>query len=325
MTRIRILEKAEELQKVRGLWESLSRGPRATIFQIFESNLLAARFFSKREIPYVVVAESDSGAAIIPAVIRRRDRRLSLLGESLFDYRDVLHEGDEAVQRAAWNELAALGLPLEVTALRGTATASHWGELELSPFAAAPLVESSKQSAQEFLAAHRRLLSRSKRIYRKGISQKRYRGDHSDIVRRIYELKGRSRVEHGKNLFSDALRRDFMVDICRTQARHCDIFTYEADGEIVAAIVSFRGWGIRHFYTVYYDPRWADLSPGQMLLFETTAETLQHGVDCDFMTGDYPYKTRLATSRVMLFVVNASPNALARFAACEPLTTDIAA
>ena len=61
----------------------------------------------RRETPHVIVAESDSGMAIIPAV--RRERELGLIGETLFDYRDVLSAGEPELLEHAWRELARLG------------------------------------------------------------------------------------------------------------------------------------------------------------------------------------------------------------------------
>jgi hypothetical protein len=102
-----------------------------TIFQSYAWNELAARLFAERERPFVVVGESDSGAAIIPACVRRDSA--SLLGEELFDYRDVIAVGDQRVLDAAWGKLGELGLPMEVKAVRGTRS---WAEMR--PFAGAP-------------------------------------------------------------------------------------------------------------------------------------------------------------------------------------------
>jgi hypothetical protein len=67
------------------------------VFQRFDLNLLAAERFAAREKPYVVSAEPSGGAAIVPAVLRHSDGSIRLLGEELFDYRAVLHKGDDAV------------------------------------------------------------------------------------------------------------------------------------------------------------------------------------------------------------------------------------
>ena len=42
-----------------------------------------------------------------------------------------------------------------------------------------------------------------------------------------------------------------------------------------------------------------------MLIFDVTRETLEEGLDVDFMTGEYAYKNRLATALVPLYRVRA--------------------
>jgi hypothetical protein len=109
---------------------------RPTLFQSYAWNEIAARIFAERERPYVVVAESDSGVTIIPACVRRES--LSLLGEELFDYRDVITTGDPALAEAAWEKVRELGLPFEAKAVRGE---RPWAEMK--PFAGAPYLPRS--------------------------------------------------------------------------------------------------------------------------------------------------------------------------------------
>src|SRR5215813_8705805 len=98
--RIHIHTSAGEVERLRSLWESLYTEGQSTIFQNFDWNLLAVRSFSSREEPFVVSVEASYGTAIIPAVIRRSDQTLRLIGEELFDYRGFLHEGEDDVLRA---------------------------------------------------------------------------------------------------------------------------------------------------------------------------------------------------------------------------------
>ena len=119
MLKLETLRSAHELDRLKSRWTWLEKQSDGTLFQSYELNRRAAEWFAARETPHVIVAESDSGMAIIPAV--RRERELGLIGETLFDYRDVLSAGEPEVLEQAWRELARLGLPLEVTALRGAA------------------------------------------------------------------------------------------------------------------------------------------------------------------------------------------------------------
>ncbi len=304
---------------MRGLWEQLARD--ATIFQSFCWNQLAAACFALREQPYVICCESDSGAALIPAAIRR-DGSTSLMGERLFDYRDVLHAGDEAVLSQAWRRLCDLNRPFELTALRGEQSHRLWRGAQPQPFAHAPCVrsrdlnmmntagEASPKSCQDrFLAMHSRLGRHTRRIAKQAITFRRHAGNERELVRFIFETKGKQATP-SENLFQDRMRQEFMVRIAAEEGSRCDVYTYETNSELVAALVAFRDDAVRYCYTIYYDSRWSDFSPGQLLLFEVAARSLAEGLDCDFMTGEYPYKNRVATARVPLFTVKVGVEAL---------------
>jgi CelD/BcsL family acetyltransferase involved in cellulose biosynthesis len=59
------------------------------------------------------------------------------------------------------------------------------------------------------------------------------------------------------------------------------------------------------------DPGWASHSPGIALLFEATRQTLCEGLDCDYMTGEQPYKLRFSTASQSLYKVDATAEQLA--------------
>jgi CelD/BcsL family acetyltransferase involved in cellulose biosynthesis len=97
-----------------------------------------------------------------------------------------------------------------------------------------------------------------------------------------------------------------MERICLEEGDGCQIFTYETASELVSAILTFRSDHARCFYTVYYDLGWKAFSPGQVLLYESSLQTLSDNLDCDFMTGEYPYKMRLANDAVPLVRIETS-------------------
>jgi len=152
--KLRIIDAADEFPQVKELWEELfascaratrarrpvstrtAESPPATLFQSYAWNEIAARLFAERERPYVVVVESDSGAAIIPACVRHGS--VSLLGEELFDYRDVIAAGDATLLDVAWQKISEIGSPFEVKAVRGQRT---WAEMR--PFAGAPYLRAT--------------------------------------------------------------------------------------------------------------------------------------------------------------------------------------
>ncbi|HYL97105.1 MAG TPA: hypothetical protein VET69_14970 [Terriglobales bacterium] len=110
MLRKMVARSAAEMDRLRPAWDNLYRACPSTLFQSFSWNRLAASLFAAREEPYVVLLENDTGAALIPGAIA--DHGFTLLGEALFDYRDVLAAGDPSLLRQAWQEVAALKLPI---------------------------------------------------------------------------------------------------------------------------------------------------------------------------------------------------------------------
>lgn len=302
--------------RIRPLWESLYAGGRYTLFQNFELNMLAARMFAEREEPYVVCAESEQGAAIVPASVRRSDGTLRLLGEELFDYRAFLHRGDDAVLRAALGALAELGHPLEIVALRGSERSVVIDELGLFPFAAAPGVRCEQISAESFAEAHTRLARNLRRIDRLGFVLKTYGGADPELLRTIYEAKAR---QSDTSLFHDSARIEFLVSAAALMPHVFEIFTLENGEQRAAAVVTLRDGECRRFYTGWFGAECEKHSPALSLIYEITRQSLVEGLDCDYMTGEQGYKMRLATASVKLFSVRATAAELAAIAKAREL------
>lgn len=307
-----VARSADELDTLKPLWDELSRQSTMTIFQSFGWNRLVAEAFTDRLSPLVCAVQSERGAAIIPAAINRQANRLELLGETLFDYRDVLHAGDPDMLEVAWHTLAELELPLSVTAVQPGNAAKNWQELDPLEFARAPWVDASKITAEHFRLLHTRAARQMRRMQKRGISLHEYSGGHSDQIRRLYQLKCDQFSADANNVFRDERRRDFMVAVAAADAEKCRVFTLEdGAGCIVAGLVTFLDRAVRRFYTIYFDPEWAVYSPGVALVFEATALSLEQGLSCDYMTGEYPYKLRFANASRMLYRVEASAAQLA--------------
>jgi len=313
MRRVIIADSAERMRQLRPSWERVYSEREQTIFQSYDWNELSARHFCQRESPFVVMAESDSGLAIIPAAINLRRKQLALLGEELFDYRDVLSIGDESSLDSAWAEVLSVAverkLSFETHSLRGVqeptiAEQPAWRGFEVEFFTHAPCIRRQEQTG-----LHSRLARNLRRLVAAGCELKRYSGVASALLKRIYELKSLQ----GESLFRDPLRLAMLIAMANSKQEKCDVFTLEAGSTLVAALVTFVDGNWRRFYTTYHshDERWAKHSPGLTLIHFTMEDSLANGLDCDFMTGDQPYKRRLATSNIPLYRVSASADALA--------------
>lgn len=308
--RITIATSPAEIESLRPAWERLYQPAHHTVFQSFVLNQLAADHFGERDTPYVVLAESDASAALIPAAVRRHTGEITMLGESLFDYRDVLHAGSDDALHAAWREIAKLNRPLSLLALRPESH-SRWSTIPRTSFANAPCVRQQDTDCDEFRAAHNKLGMYYRRIIKHGAHFHVHSGTDCDLVRAIYDRKASQFPHEANNVFLDGHRREFMARACEALGDRCEIFTFEHRHGLVAALVTIRDEGVRRFYTIYFDPAWAKFSPGIVLIYEVTARTLAEGLDCDYMTGEYGYKNRLATAMVPLMKVHVSAEDLA--------------
>ena len=293
---------------IRPLWESLCASGDYTIFQSFDLNLLAAARFAEREEPLVICAEWERGAAIVPAVLRRRDGTVRFLGEELFDYRTILRSGGDEVLRSALGTLAEVGRPMEIVALRETDRDAVIDELEIAPFAAAPGVSCAQVSPEEFAAAHTRLARNLRRMERLGFELRSYDGDNPQLLRSIYAAKA---GQSESSLFHDCERIEFMVSAAGLMPNVFEIFTLENGGTMAAAVVTLRDGRWRRFYTGWFDPEYEKHSPALALIYEVTRQSLTAGLNCDYMTGEQPYKMRLATKSVQLYRVRATAEELA--------------
>ena len=311
-----IARSATEMDRLARLWEELLNQQPHSLFQRFSWNRLAAQMFSDRLAPYVVCVESDRGAAIIPAAVNLQDDRIELLGETLFDYRDVLHAGDEEILLQAWRELTVLDKPLRIVAVDEAASHRNWSGWSLTPFATAPQVDRRTIDQSVFRMAHPRLGRQMRRLQKRGVELRIYGGGDSGIVKRVYECKrSHFTAEAIANLFLDAQRCEFMIQAAKLEGSACRIYTLEEGADLVAGLVTFCDGEIRRFYTIYFNPQWAHYSPGQALLYEATALSLAEGVTCDYMTGEYSYKLRLSNSSRQLFRVQVSSRELDEIAA----------
>jgi CelD/BcsL family acetyltransferase involved in cellulose biosynthesis len=314
--RTTIAESAAAMDDLAPLWNRLLRRQRHTLFQRFSWNRLAAEVFSDRLTPCVVSIENDTGAAIIPAAINKSSNQIELLGETLFDYRDVLHWGDKEVLQEAWRELASHRKALHVVAIEDTAADERWSYFPLTPFALAPGIALRATDDNAFRLAHSRLGRQLRRLQKHGVQFRTSCGSNCELVRRIYDSKSMQVAADGlANLFLDPLRCEFMIAAAAMEGDGCSVSTLERRGELVAALVAFDDGDIRRFYTTYFNPAWAHYSPGQVLLYEATARSLAEGFGCDYMTGEYPYKLRLANTSRQLFRVDLSAEQLAQPAA----------
>lgn len=321
MIKLTIFRSASELEKLRPLWERLCRSNSVTIFQQFELNRLAAELFSGHEQPFVVSAEASYGAAIIPAAVRQSDGSIRLLGEELFDYRGFLCEGDIEVLRSALAALAGLQKPLTVFAMRPEEAKHVPEDLSLVDFCRAPMIRVTELPESEFSGRHLRLARNLRRLQRLGYELQRYDGNQPGLIAHIYQSKAEQDTE---SLFHDPLRIQYMARAAQLLPQHFEIFTLECGSDMTAALVTLRDGQVRRFYTGWFAPELGKHSPCVSLIYEVTRRSLKEGLDCDYMTGEQPYKLRLASASVPLRRLFASAEQLAALSETHVAELDLA-
>lgn len=309
MRQIIVAHTADEMLALRSRWEYLQARCPSTIFQSFKWNWIAAKSFADREPPYVVFAETSSGMALLPLCINLERRKLSCLGDVLFDYRDVLAIGEDTALLAAWDTVARLGVPFSSGGLEASFHAK-WAGFHLNPFYRAPQVKCSEISADRFAVTHTRSASRLRRLERMGVVFAEHTPASPAVTRWIYEQKAAQPPEAGENVFSDARRIEFMNAVASNEPHDVEAFTFEIAGKCIAALVTLREHRCRRFYTIWFDLQWAKHSPGISLIYEVTRRSLDQGLNCDYMTGEQDYKMRLATFVEPLYWIEASAEEL---------------
>ncbi|HET9697862.1 MAG TPA: hypothetical protein VFP40_13405, partial [Terriglobales bacterium] len=187
MRRTVLARSHHDIYRLRYAWQQLESRCTVTMFQSFVWNHTAAQAFEDREVPFVIYAESDQGAALIPTAIDQARNRLVFLGETLFDYRDVLTSGDPQVLASAWNRASQLGMKFSSGALRSDSNFAAWNAFDVSRFYGAPRVSPKEVTAEEFAQGHKRLASWKRRLDREGVEFKCHTGSNSDLVRCIYQ------------------------------------------------------------------------------------------------------------------------------------------
>lgn len=306
--KIRVADSVAEVRELRQLWNDILATSPRTIFQAFDWNLLAVETF-RDESPYFVAAESDSSAAILPVVIRNDS--LGLAGGPLFDYREPICVGNDSAFVAALDVLSGLNLSLRVNGIQRSARK----ELEhLSPqsWTAAPYVSPRDLSAEQFEERHARGRRALRRLNDIGATVETLKGT-PQLLETLYREKGKEPASWGENLFRDERCVAFMRAVASLPSTKCEVFQLGFNGNRIATLVTFIDGGTRRFYTTWMDPAWSRHSPGIALLFEATRLTLEQGLECDYMTGEQPYKLRFATGSEPLYKVEVSAQQLAGF------------
>ena len=102
-----------------------------------------------------------------------------------------------------------------------------------------------------------------------------------------------------------------------------DFLDFSISAPAVVTSAGTEQWIVRgqNFVLVYsqpvagdtlFDASLARLSPAMCLICEVTRQSLEAGLNCDYMTGEQPYKIRMATGSMPLYRLTATSAQLAQ-------------
>jgi CelD/BcsL family acetyltransferase involved in cellulose biosynthesis len=125
-----------------------------------------------------------------------------------------------------------------------------------------------------------------------------------DGLRRVIELKRAQYAATGaRDYFAEPQRLDLLTRLLHTRGTEFAgvLSTLYAGEHLLAAHFGIRSGPVLHWWFPVYDPEFAALSPGWMLLRELVAASPGLSVDrIDFGRGDDEYKRRAKTGEVMV-------------------------
>lgn len=233
-----------------------------------------------------------------------RGDRLTLVGQGLFDYLDLLGEADDEAQQ----ELAARVLAdpdwrfLEVGGLRRPSRfEAFWRALGAGWEAEAAAPRLRAMPVEAWRTAHARWAQRWRRAQAHGLTVKRVAAAERPGWRAWIEArKTRALAAAGATTVLGAPEWQWLERMLTAEVAAVELWLLQRGEEPLAALVSWLDTGpprIRHGYTICYEECAGALSPGILLLFAVVERTLAEGGEFDFLTGEQPFKLQFANDR----------------------------
>jgi CelD/BcsL family acetyltransferase involved in cellulose biosynthesis len=305
---LQLVRSVDELAALEPEWLELwRRDPRATPFQSPMWLIPWARRFTSGELACAAVRNDERLVSLLPAFTwhnpKLEQRELVLLGTGVSDYTDGLFDP------------ACAGQALRV-ALDGLANQADWELLNFeelradSPLASLPL-ERKCQSVCPVLAlpAHGTTLRsvvpaslwRNLRMYRHRAErtgrlefEAATRATLEECLDQLFALHAaRWREKNVPSLLRDAKVRAFDAEAARRMltADVLRLFRVRCAGRTIAVLYGFSSHGRFFSYLTGFDPNFASLSPGTLILGHALEEAMRERCTMfDFLRGPERYK-----------------------------------
>jgi len=287
-----------DLEALRGDWSALcDRSPRTTPFQRPEWLLSWWRAFPPGEPWVLTVRRKGRLAALAPFLIYRNEgrRTVAFCGGGLSDYCDVVTDPefeDEstgellshlAVNRERWDVCDLEPLPGESPLLRAGPPGFH---ARTEPRDVCPILLPE--------AIHTRQLANLRKYRRKAeaLGKLELKTADEGSWEEMLDVLLRLRAARRPMPDADRLRAFHSEAAAGFLARGAlDLYLLCLDGRPMAALHGFREKRTLFCYMQGFDPEWARLSPGVMVVGGVVEDAIRGGVErIDFLRGQEDYK-----------------------------------
>ena len=288
-------------------WRALCRGARVSPFSRPEWLVPWARHLPDGELLTLALRGDDRLLGLVP--LSHRDDGLHLAGGDVTDYRDAIVDPTLPLDALA----EALGTTLErrqapALHLRGLRPGSPllampapygWHDAraldETCPYVPLPDAVAALDDqvaahvARDVARARRRLADRAVRVVSAGEAAA---DPLLDALVRLHGAQWQARGQPG--VLADARVQAFHRDVVRGFVGDgLELHAITVDGAAIAVIYGLCDARRAYYYLSAFDPAWAAVSPGTLVVYTAMERAIAHGRQTfDFLRGAEPYKYR---------------------------------
>ena len=319
-----IISSIYDMEELESDWEILRRSCNAPIYSSYGwAKEWLNKFGSESQLNLVVIKKDGVVCAIAPLILNEQRtsgikiKKLSMVGNGVGtaelyglsilwvgNPHDIADELVKAIDEIDWNVLQLYDLTYDdlSAALYGVISSS-WDTDELIKIPC-PYVELIQGSDVLDNAS-----SRTRRMIRRTLllleNENRIRYRRIDIPKEVgeaaefYALHHISRWEEkGGSIYSNEKISEFLKEITTYAANegYCNVFEIWIDGTLASQMFCFEDGDVMRAYRVGMQPRFAQLSPGNLVSYYAMNESLSAGfTEFDFGAGSEEYKYRLGS------------------------------
>lgn len=321
---VEVVRDSSGLRRIEGEWRSLAEA-RGAPFITPDWYGAWMRCFGEQATPFVVSLRDDRGGLVglMPLVLsqRRHFPTLSFGGAEYGDYyqpvarseaeeetvaqafANALRErqkewaivvADYVDEEAPWMRALARSNAARLTAIRYHEHPSVYLSIPLGNLTWNEYLAGRSRNLRSQLGRRRRALER--------LGTVRFRRGGDDLERdmsTLFDLHAKRWAGKRSTIFSSERAREFQLEFARAAREHGWLRLWFLDVD-ETPIAAWYGWSIGGRYLYYqagFDPAWAHVSPGLLLLARTIEASFDEGAsEYDMLLGNEPFKERFATA-----------------------------